>query len=954
MGQDHEGDAGREGPHGPAFDGSAAPGRVSPVRAQYDALKRAYPGCILLFQLGDFYESFEGDARLVAQVCGITLTSKEFARGDRVPLAGVPVARAERHIGRLVAAGHHVAICDQVSEPGHGLVERRVTRVITAGTIAEPGLVPPTENNLLVAVRRGRHGIGLAHVDVTTGELLATVLDGADVETALEAELQRLAPAECLVGADEAPLPGLGGHLTALDRVRFDEAVADEALRRLFDVGSLDGYGLAAGSPALGPLGALAGYIEEKNRPLLASLREPRMYSVGAHMVLDPSTRRNLELTRTAWSGRPRGSLLEAIDRTRTPMGARRLRRAVGQPLLDRVALERRLDAVEELVSRPDWRARVRLGLGRLGDMERLLGRVRQGSATPRDALTFARALRAVRELRDELSEPGDGAGPPHGVPFPEIARDACAAVADLIESALVEHGGSRVIRPGYSAELDELVNGIAGARRWIAELERRERERSGIRSLKVGYNKVFGYYIEVTRPNLGQVPGDYSRRQTLVNAERFVTPELKEYEARILTAEARIEELERELFQALLRRVGEFGAALVATIVAVAEVDLLQSLAERAAERDWARPSFADDGGIQIEGGRHPVLEGLLPSGEFVPNDCQLGPPAGVASAPVDGGRVLLVTGPNMAGKSTYLRQVALIVLLAQIGSFVPARAARLGLVDRVFTRVGSHDDLASGASTFLVEMAETANILRHATPRSLVVLDEVGRGTSTHDGLCIARAVLEHLHDVVRARTLFATHYHELTALADELSGLRNVTVAVDDADGRLAFLYRVVAGAADRSYGVQVARLAGLPGAVTDRAAALLRLLEARGLDRTSADASGEPPALAATPETPDRRNGRSAGEPDVLGPLHFREWQVAYEPAPCLPDGAAPRLLGELLALDLSSVTPLRALNLLHEMQAAARDSLPWREWLAETLSRESRIASHLSEPPTGDS
>ena len=933
-------------------DGTAAGRRSSPIREQYDRLKQAHPGCVLLFQLGDFYEAFEADARVVAQACGITLTSKEFARGDRVPLAGVPVARAERHIGRLVAAGHHVAICDQVSEPGRGLVEREVTRVVTAGTIAEPGLIPPGENNLLAALRRGRHGVGLAHVDVTTGELLATVIDGPDVETQLEAELQRLAPAECLLVGDEPALPGLAGHPTPLPRARFDEGDAADAVRRLFGVGSLEGYGLSADSPALGALGALVGYVEEKNRSLLHSLRAPRSYSVGAYMTLDPPTRRNLELTRDAWSGRTHGSLLEAVNRTRTPMGARRLRRALGQPLLGREALERRLDAVEDLILHPESRARLRLGLGRLGDVERLLGRVRQGSATPRDALALARALRAVPSLYEGIdgpAEPAAGAGlaPPLQAPAAaggltaapsNVDLDACARVAQLVESALAEPGGSRTIRRGHNAELDGLVEGIVGARRWVAELERRERERSGIRSLKVGYNKIFGYYIEVTRPNLKQVPADYVRRPTLVNAERFITPELKEQEARILTAEARIEELEQELFRALLRRVGECAGPLVATIVALAELDFAQSLAEVASERGWVRPTLLDDDTLSIDAGRHPVLESVLPSGEFVPNDCRLG---------ADAGQALLVTGPNMGGKSTYLRQVALIVLLAQVGSFVPARAARLGVVDRIFTRVGSHDDLVAGASTFLVEMAETANILRHATDRSLVVLDEVGRGTSTHDGLCIAQAVLEHLHDVIGARTLFATHYHELTALAEALPRLRNVTVAVDDADDRLAFLYRVTPGAADRSYGVQVARLAGLPALLTNRAAELLSALEGADQacchrDQPPAGSEGPTNGAADPPPPPGLLSATvlaaSVG-PDVLGARHFREWQVPSEtPTAPLDDGTV-RLLGELLGLDLSSVTPLRALNLLHEIQAAARASLPWQSWLQRGLRTE---------------
>jgi DNA mismatch repair protein MutS len=942
-------------------DGAGAPvTRTSPLRTQYDALKREHVGRILLFQLGDFYEAFEGDAQIVSRVCDVTLTSKELSKGDRVRLAGVPVSRAAPHIGKLIGAGYHVAICDQVSEPGKGLVEREVTRIITPGTVAEPGLIVPGENNLLVALYEGRNGIGLAAGDVTTGELTTTTMVGPEDQALLAAELQRLAPAECLVAAGTELDESLPGHLTILAGSAFDAAAADDRLRRLFGVSSLDGFGLPLDSPALSALGALVEYVGANNHRLLASLREPRAYAVGSHVALDPTTRRNLELVRTVRHGQVRGSLRHAVDRTRTPMGARRLRRLLGQPMRDVAAIDARLDAVEALVHDSPKRGHVRLVLGRLGDLERLLGRIRQEAATAREVLMLANALRAVPALRAEF-EAATGLLRTH-----ERVLDACPALAETIEQALAEPGGPRTIRPGHSRELDDLVAGMAEARRWLAHLETKERERTGIRSLKVGYNRVFGYYLEVTRPNLKAVPADYQRRQSLVSSERFVTPELKEREALILTAEARVEELERELFLALLRRIAEQARPLLAMVEAVADLDVLAALADVAAERGWTRPAFTTDGPIRIVGARHPVLEALMPGGDVVPNDCTVGAPDA---------RLLIVTGPNMGGKSTYLRMLALMVLLAQTGSFVPATAATITPVDRLFTRVGSEDDLVAGASTFLVEMSETANILRHATPRSLVVLDEVGRGTSTHDGLCIAQAVLEHLHDEVGAMTLFATHFHELTALADDFAGVRNVTVAVDERDGQLAFLYRVIPGAADRSYGVQVAKLAGLPASVTARAETLLLAREA-GMVLPLSDsplADPGPIVLGELDGGPPPQAQRRIAEPgpayDVSGnhdgphapaPVERERerGEQALTPAlsqgereqPAQPNQVAASVLAELLSLDLGSLTPIRALNLLHDLQSAARATLPWRSWLGD-LTRTRSLRPRDSREPS---
>ncbi len=794
----------------------------TPIRRQYQRLKDQHPGCILLFQLGDFYESFEDDARVVAEVCGVTLTSREFGKGDRVPLAGVPLGRLDFYLARLLEAGLRVAVAEQVSPPGAGLVERVVTRIVTPGTVAEPGLLRERENNYLAAVVRGRAGIGLAYVDVTTGEFATTQLGGGDADARVRAELNRLAPSEVLIpegqDADLAP----GAHVTVCQPWRFHEAAARDRLCLHYRVLSLEAYGCGDQPLALGAAGAVLSYLQENNSRLLASLADLRTYATGAAMTLDGATCRNLELLRNGRSGRTDGSLLGVLDRTRTPMGGRLLRRWIAQPLLDRAQIEARLSAVAALDADDSLRAQLRAALGQVGDVERAIGRIAQGLATPREVLDFAGALRSIGKLGELIGRwnqrtandemPGDTAG---CLPVPE----ACPDVVELVVRALAAPNSGRRIRAGYSAELDELVGTIAGARRSLTELERLERERTGIPSLRVGYNKVFGYYLEVTRSNLAQVPKRYERKQTLVSAERFVTPELKEREMRILSAEERIDELEEALFRELLAQIAASGSRLRRLADAVAQLDVFAALAEVARDRGYCRPTLDDGDTITIVGGRHPVVEAALEPGGFIPNDCHL--------ARGDC-QIMIVTGPNMAGKSTYLRQVALIVLMAQIGSFVPAREAHIGLVDRVFTRIGAQDDIAAGASTFMVEMMESAAILRHATPRSLVVLDEIGRGTSTYDGLAIARAIVEDIHDRLGTRTVLATHFHELADVTASLPRARAFSVAVDEAGDDVVFLRRVVPGAASRSYGVHVARLAGLPENVIQRAEAILHEL------------------------------------------------------------------------------------------------------------------------------
>ncbi len=880
---------------------SGSPQRETPIRRQYEALRAQHPDCLLLFQLGDFYESFEEDAKVVSRVCGITLTSREFGKGDRVALAGVPLGRLEHYLARLIEAGYHVAVAEQVSPPGSGLVERVITRVVTPGTLVEPGLLREKENIYLAAVVRGRAGFGLAYVDVSTGEFAATQIEGEDTEARLRAELDRLGPAELLLPEGQTLEGVRGAHLTVCQPWRFAETAAREALCAHFGVLQLAGFGLAERELAVGAAGAILSYVEEHNRRLLPNLASLRTYSTTAGMPLDAHTRRNLELLRNGRSGRVEGSLLGVLDRTRTPMGGRLLRRWLSQPLLDRQRLERRLDAVEAAVRADRLRSQARALLESVGDLERQVGRVAQGVATPRELRALADSLGALARLCDLLERGAPpallGALVDTDAPASAAAPlDPCTDVAGLIARAVARPGSGRLVQPGYSEELDRLIAEVEQARHWIARLEQAERQRTGIRSLKVGFNQVFGYYLEVTKPNLALVPADYQRKQTLVSAERFITPELKDRESQILHLEERIEALEREEFDRLLSQVASQGDRLRRLARAVAQLDVFTALAEVARERGYCRPLLDDSQELEIVDGRHPVVEVSLDPGSFIPNDTRL-----------DGAdcQVMVVTGPNMAGKSTYLRQVALIVLLAQIGSFVPARSARIGLVDRVFTRIGAHDDIAAGASTFMVEMMEAASILRHATPRSLVVLDEVGRGTSTFDGLSIARAVVEALHEL-GARTLFATHFHELAELARALPRVRVFNAAVADDGDEVVFLRKVVPGAADRSYGIQVARLAGLPPDVTRRAEEILQTLE-----RQSPNGATPPPSHDGLPPYPLQLPLDGFGAP---------------------PDPTA-EVLRTLRTLDLASLTPLEALNRLAELQQRLggrwTEESPWK-------------------------
>ncbi len=861
---------------------------MTPVRRQYLKIKEAYRDSIVLFRMGDFYETFDDDARLVARELDITLTGRSLGKNLRVPMAGVPAHSVESYLARLVRKGHQVAICEQLSDPAlsKGLVERDVVRVVTPGTVFEDSLLDQRANNYLVAVSTEGDQAGLAYADITTGEFAAAQMPLAQ----LSLELGRIDPAEVLApgrilnhkaAAELGDIQESPYRLTPTDDAPFEHETAVAALLGHFRIHTLESFGCEHLPLAVSAAGAIVEYVE-RTRPTAHSagsrvqLNNLSVYSARQYMALDSRTRRNLELFEGGRGGQRELSLLAAIDRTRTAMGSRLLRRWLGQPLLDLAALEQRLEAVDSFYRDGLARGAVAAALTGVADMERIIGRVVAGSVAPRELL----ALRSGLETLPELGERVAGLG--SGLQWLHAGLGPVSEVTELIEAAIEPEpsgavGDGNVIRAGFSDEIDELKNASTNARQYIAGLEQKERERTGIRSLRVGYNQVFGYYIEVSKSQTAELPDDYIRRQTLTNAERYIVPELKEYESLVLNARERLATAESDIYRRICAQVAESAESVARTASAIAQVDVFCALAQAAVDNGYVRPVVDNGSAIRIREGRHPVVERVLSSGEYVPNDVELSGEE----------RVLVLTGPNMAGKSTYIRQVALITLMAQVGSFVPAAEARIGLVDRIFTRVGLQDDLATGQSTFMVEMVETAAILNQATPRSLVILDEIGRGTSTYDGLSIARAVIEHLHNDPRlgCKTLFATHYHELTQLAATLPGVRNYSVAVAEEGGDVIFLHRIVPGGADRSYGVHVARLAGLPQGVINRAWEVLADLESQG-------------------ENARKRLTHSA-------PVQ----QLTLFPA-----GSS--LADALRALDVPNMTPLDALNKLYELQEQA--------------------------------
>ncbi|HUA22449.1 MAG TPA: DNA mismatch repair protein MutS [Bryobacteraceae bacterium] len=799
-----------------AADGPASPS--TPLMRQYHAIKQQVPNTLLMFRLGDFYELFYEDAVTAARELEITLTSRNKEKGQAIPMCGVPYHSAESYLARLIQKGYRVAVCDQMEEPGPGkkLVRRDLTRVVTPGTATESSLLRSHENNYLAAVCRNGNQAGIAYVDVSTGEFRATELEADEVNAALE----NLNVREVLAAESVSDVPGLR---TALDDWIFTFDYADRALREHFHLLTLDGCGLGAKPLAVSAAGAVLHYLRETQKSALDHLDRPSFYDRSDAMILDAVTVRNLELLEPLFAGETREStLVYVLDQTATGMGGRMLRNRLLRPCLQMEEIEARLDAVEEMLGATIARSEIRKLLGGVLDLERLLAKLTLGTAGPRELLALGRSLalapkikehvgafRAarLRRLAGELDE------------IPELRDRILTAISEEPPVNLADGG---TIRAGFHAELDELRDISRNSRQYIAQIELRERARTGIQSLKVRFNNIFGYYIEVSKANLHLAPTDYERKQTLVNAERFTTPELKELESKVLDAEEKILALEREIFQELRQFAAQHAVRIRQTAAAIAELDVACALAQVAAENRYVRPRFSDSGEIRIVAGRHPVIEKLTEKEalRFIPNDLYFD---------AESQFIAVITGPNMGGKSTYLRQAAAIVILAQMGSFVPADSATLRIVDRVFTRIGAADNLARGRSTFMVEMTETAVILNTATPRSLVVLDEIGRGTATYDGLALAWAVIEHLHQRIRARTLFATHYHELTELAGQLPGVVNLHVSVKEAGDQVIFLRKVEPGSADRSYGIEVARLAGLPVSVIERAREILSLHE-----------------------------------------------------------------------------------------------------------------------------
>ena len=884
---------------------------TTPLMQQYHSVKSRYPHALLLFRLGDFYELFYEDAIIAARELQITLTSRNREKGQPIPMCGVPYHAVDAYLARLIRAGFKVAICEQMEQPGPGkkLVRREVSRVITPGTATDVSVLDARENNFLAAASHNvaQSTIGLALVDLSTGEFLATEFTGALAEESLRDELQLLRPRETLLPrpqqlfetAKTSLLDGAGGVETRLEDWIFQRDYAERILREQFGVAALTGFGLDDHSQAQSAAGAIIHYLRENAArgegdvaPSVEALRHIdriRYYQQHDTLVLDPVSVRNLELLSPIFTEETKSTgpttLIAALDSTVTGMGARLLRSWMLRPLIDPDSISARLEAVEHLLKQTVVRGEIRKELRGIQDLERLTSRITLGLATPRELLALRKSLTQLPILKKFLTPPPSGGSDLIRILFEEI--DELTDIRERLEKALSDEPPAvatepGIIRSGYHAELDELRNLSQHSKTIIASMEERERKRTGITSLKIRFNQVFGYYIEISKPNLPNAPADYERKQTLVNAERFTSSELKEYERKILAADERILEIERQLFIDLRSSIAAKASRLRKTASAIAQLDVLASFAKLAADRNYTRPEFTSTGELLIVAGRHPVIEELLKQkGErFVPNDLCFEP-----------GRqqLLLITGPNMGGKSTYLRQAALIVLMAQMGSFVPARQAKLPITDRIFTRIGASDNLARGRSTFLVEMSEIASILHHATPSSLVLLDEVGRGTSTFDGLSIAWAVVEHLQKNTRARTLFATHYHELTELAELLPTVKNIHVSVKETPNEIIFLRRVEPGSADKSYGIEVARLAGLPRSVIERAREVLKRHEQseHELSETLSPGAAEP--------------GHSNGNQSVM-----------FTPL----DRA---VIERLRAANLDDLKPLDALNLLADLK-----------------------------------
>ncbi len=907
---------------------------------QYHEAKASCPDALLLFRMGDFYELFHDDAKTAAAILNLTLTSRDKGENP-TPMAGFPYHQLESYLAKLISRGHRAAVCEQVEDPkqAKGIVRREVTRVVTPGTLTDDALLDPRANNYLAAILPGpEHAdstqeCGLAWVELSTGRFTATQVP----INRLADELARIDPAECLWPESDNAVPAFKPHSangeqkagggastlrpqppTAVPTIpggkfavtrrpawMFAWKAAQPAALKQWGVHSLEGFGFdeALDELAIRAAGALVQYLHETQKTSLAHLDRLQRARPGDSLDIDEFTRRSLELTRSMREGRREGTLLAVLDRTVTAMGARTLAEWVAAPLTNLAQIHSRQDAVAELVHDSRLLTELRDQLRGIYDMERLLSRVTTGRASPRDLQQVARTLKNLPPLKARLTARAAQLLNELEAQIdlcPELAGKLNAALADECPLALKDGG---IIRPGYNAELDKLSELASGGKQWIAQYQAEELARTGISSLKVGFNKVFGYYIEVTNTHSAKIPPEYIRKQTVKNAERYITPALKEYEEQILGADDKAKALEYELFVELREMAAIAAKRLRATALALAQLDVLASLADLARAHNYCRPQVVEDASLTIVAGRHPVVDALAPAGTFVPNDTE---------CCTKHGFVLLITGPNMAGKSTYIRQVALITLLAQLGSFVPAKEATIGIADRIFARVGASDELARGQSTFMVEMTETARILNTATSRSLVILDEIGRGTSTYDGVSLAWAVTEYLHERIGCRTLFATHYHELTELAEQLPGVRNLNVAVREWDEQVVFLHQIVPGAADKSYGIHVARLAGIPREVNDRAREILSQLEQQHIEKDQHTQHGvtEP----TSPANGANRTGRRAIKPQQkrAGDLQMLLFEPMEHP-----------LIDTIRQTDVNTLTPLAALQLIQEWQRAAK-------------------------------
>jgi DNA mismatch repair protein MutS len=883
---------------------------LTPLMKQYREIKRQHLDAILLFRMGDFYEMFDQDAVTASKVLEITLTARNKSKGIETPLCGFPFHAVDGYVAKLIRRGFKVAVCEQVEDPklAKGIVKREVIRVVTPGTVLDANLLDAKDNNYLASLYPAKEGYGLAFLDISTGDFFAAEVRGSDNLAELDTMLARFTPREIVIPRGYTPVQGLSGLLrlytqaiNGCDDWTFDRETANRTLLDHFKTLSLEGFGVSGMKLGIPAAGAALRYIEDTQKTGLANIRRIKPFRSREHLVLDGSCQRNLELTRNLFDGSARGTLLSVLDYTVTSPGGRKLREWLLNPLMDAGEIEQRLDAVAEFKESHQLRSSLRTALGDVYDLERLISRVSLGAANARDLLALKQSFAALPGLRALLAVAGSK------LIYSLITGwDDLDDVKQLIDKAIADDPPyslreGRLIKKGYDAALDELRSISSTGKGWIAGIEQRERGRTGIGSLKVSYNKVFGYYIEVTKANLANVPQDFIRKQTLTNAERFITPELKEYEDKVLGAEEKILDLESRLFQQVREATAAHTVRIQEMARRLAILDCLASFAEAAATRNYARPRILDNDTLRIVEGRHPVIEQLSSDERYIPNDTLLD---------CEENQLIILTGPNMAGKSTYMRQVALITLMAQMGCFVPAREAEIGLVDRIFTRVGASDFISRGQSTFMVEMNETANILNNATDRSLIILDEIGRGTSTFDGISIAWAVAEYIHTKLRSRTIFATHYHELTELALTMDRVKNFTVAIKEWNDQIIFLRRVVEGGADKSYGIQVARLAGLPHAVIERAKEVLANLEQAEFNEL-----GEPvaaPKAGLGNAGTGRRGARktNAGQSAEPG---------ALEPQLGLFASEAGLVFKELQDLNLDAMTPLDAMNKLHELK-----------------------------------